>query len=72
MKAKFKDFLSIKPFVFQRIFLLWALLGVISGIIAGIYWLVLDFIPILFASLTSHFFAPRMPFIGSQLKRAEN
>jgi len=27
------------------------------------------FIPILFASLTGYFLAPRIPFIGSQLKK---
>ncbi len=29
------------------------------------------FIPILFASLTGYFFAPRIPFISSQLKKEE-
>jgi len=30
------------PFVFSRSFLLWALLGLIGGLIAGIYWVVLE------------------------------
>ena len=32
------------PFVFSRTFLLWALLGLIGGIIAGIYWIGLEFL----------------------------
>ena len=30
------------PFVFSRSFLLWALLGLIGGLIAGIYWIALE------------------------------
>lgn len=32
------------PFVFSRTFLLWAILGLIGGIIAGIYWIGLEFL----------------------------
>ncbi|HET8735775.1 MAG TPA: chloride channel protein, partial [Pricia sp.] len=32
------------PFVFSRIFVLWAFLGLIGGIIAGIYWIGLEFL----------------------------
>ncbi|HEY6915080.1 MAG TPA: hypothetical protein VI413_10425 [Paludibacter sp.] len=32
------------PFVFSRMFLLWALLGLIGGLIAGLYWIVLEFL----------------------------
>lgn len=32
------------PFVFSRSFLLWALLGLLGGIIAGIYWIGLEFL----------------------------
>ena len=31
------------PFVFRRTFLLWALLGLAGGIIAGVYWIGLEF-----------------------------
>lgn len=34
---------SYNPFVFSRIFLLWAILGLIGGLIAGLYWIVLEF-----------------------------
>src|SRR5690606_35265909 len=32
------------PFVFSRSFLLWALLGLIGGLIAGIYWIALEYL----------------------------
>ncbi len=32
------------PFVFSRAFLLWALLGLLGGIIAGVYWMGLEFL----------------------------
>ncbi|MBO0593230.1 chloride channel protein [Cellulophaga sp. E16_2] len=35
---------KFNPFVFSRSFLLWAFLGLIGGIIAGIYWIVLEFL----------------------------
>lgn len=50
-KRKIISYLSIldqplrfNPFVFSRSFLLWALLGLIGGIIAGAYWVGLEFI----------------------------
>jgi len=34
--------LRFNPFVFSRTFFLWALLGIIGGIISGLYWIVLE------------------------------
>ena len=34
--------LRFNPFVFSRTFFLWALLGIIGGIISGVYWIVLE------------------------------
>ena len=34
--------LKFNPFVFSRSFFLWALLGIIGGIISGLYWIVLE------------------------------
>ncbi|WP_286744484.1 chloride channel protein [Roseivirga sp. UBA1976] len=36
--------MRFNPFVFSRDFLLWAFLGLIGGVIAGIYWIGLDFL----------------------------
>lgn len=35
--------IRFSPFLFSRKFLLWAFLGLFGGIIAGVYWLVLDY-----------------------------
>lgn len=50
-KRKLVTYLSIldqpirlNPFVFSRTFLLWALLGVVGGVIAGGYWIILEFL----------------------------
>lgn len=32
------------PFVFSRMFVLWALLGLVGGLIAGAYWITLEFL----------------------------
>lgn len=36
--------LKFNPFVFSRSFFLWALLGIIGGIISGLYWIILEFL----------------------------
>ncbi|MGR7812881.1 chloride channel protein [Lacinutrix undariae] len=36
--------IKFNPFVFSRTFLLWAFLGLLGGLIAGIYWIVLEFL----------------------------
>ncbi|TXD76531.1 chloride channel protein [Algoriphagus ratkowskyi] len=36
--------IRFNPFLFSRSFLLWALLGLIGGAIAGVYWIVLEFL----------------------------
>ncbi|WP_343329384.1 chloride channel protein [Polaribacter staleyi] len=36
--------IKFNPFVLNRTFLLWALLGLIGGVIAGAYWIVLEFL----------------------------
>lgn len=36
--------IRFNPFVFSRMFLLWAILGLMGGLIAGIYWIVLEFL----------------------------
>lgn len=36
--------LRFNPFVFSRLFFLWAVLGIVGGLISGIYWIVLEYI----------------------------
>ncbi|MCM5663908.1 chloride channel protein [Galbibacter mesophilus] len=33
---------KFNPFVFSRAFLLWTLLGLVGGIVAGVYWIILE------------------------------
>lgn len=35
--------LRFNPFVFSRLFFLWAILGIVGGLISGIYWIVLEY-----------------------------
>lgn len=34
--------MRFSPFVFSRMFFLWALLGIVGGIISGVYWIILE------------------------------
>jgi H+/Cl- antiporter ClcA len=52
------------PFVFSRTFLLWALLGVIGGIIAGLYWIGLEFLTHQLAYFTGWQVIPLMATCG--------
>ncbi len=36
--------IRFNPFVFSRTFLLWAILGLVGGCIAGLYWIILEFL----------------------------
>jgi len=42
LRTKVNDSLQFNPFVFSRLFFLWALIGVIGGLLAGGYWIVLE------------------------------
>ena len=52
------------PFVFSRTFLLWALLGLIGGIIAGIYWIALEFLTLKLALFEGWQVIPLMAICG--------
>lgn len=52
------------PFVFSRVFLLWALLGLIGGVIAGLYWIVLEFLTHQFGGFTGWTVIPLMAICG--------
>jgi H+/Cl- antiporter ClcA len=42
LRKQLKEPLKLNPFVFSRLFFLWLLIGLIGGVIAGIYWIVLE------------------------------
>ena len=52
------------PFVFNRSFLLWAILGLIGGVIAGLYWITLEFLSHEIASFSGSSVIPLMAILG--------
>ncbi len=56
--------IRFNPFVFSRSFVLWALLGLIGGIIAGLYWIVLEFLIHQLAFFTDWKVIPLMAICG--------
>lgn len=66
--VKYADILDrpirFNPFVFSRMFLLWAMLGLIGGIISGGYWVVLMFLTDFLAVYQGWFVIPVMAICG--------
>ncbi|WP_166383082.1 chloride channel protein [Polaribacter sp. 11A2H] len=56
--------IKFNPFVFNRTFLLWALVGLIGGIIAGTYWIVLEFLIHKIAFFEGFLVIPTMAICG--------
>ena len=56
--------IRFNPFVFSRAFLLWALLGVAGGLLAGIYWIALEFLTNKIAFFTGWTVIPVMAMAG--------
>lgn len=56
--------LRINPFVFSRSFFLWALVGLMGGVIAGLYWIVLEFMTETFHFFTGIWVIPLMAVAG--------
>ena len=53
-----------KPFALSRIFLLWAFLGLLGGLLAGTYWIVLEFMMHWFEGFTGWLVIPVMAIAG--------
>jgi H+/Cl- antiporter ClcA len=56
--------IRFNPFTFSRLFLLWALLGLIGGTIAGVYWIILGFVTHQLGFFTGWLVIPIMAFAG--------
>jgi H+/Cl- antiporter ClcA len=56
--------LQFNPFVFSKIFLLWVAIGIIGGIIAGSYWIVLEGLLHLLAQFQGLYVVPVMASAG--------
>lgn len=56
--------IRFNPFLFSRKFLLWAILGLFGGVVAGIYWIVLDFFTHQLAYFDGWLVIPTMAIAG--------
>lgn len=56
--------IRFNPFLFSRTFILWALVGLIGGLIAGLYWIVLEFLTHQFATFDGWLVIPTMAICG--------
>ena len=56
--------LKFNPFVFSRAFFLWALLGIVGGVISGVYWIVLEMLTHGLASFEGLLVIPTMAIAG--------
>src|SRR5690606_27594757 len=56
--------MRFNPFLFSRMFLLWALLGLVGGIIAGLYWLGLEYLIEFFGQFQGWLVIPVMALCG--------
>src|SRR5690606_13247231 len=56
--------MRFSPFLFSRMFLLWALLGLVGGIIAGLYWLGLEHLMEFFGQFQGWYVIPVMALCG--------
>lgn len=56
--------IRFNTFAFSRIFLLWAFLGIVGGILAGIYWMVLEVMTIELAIFKGWMVIPVMALCG--------
>ncbi|SRX55973.1 chloride channel protein [Aequorivita sp. CIP111184] len=66
--VKYTDILDrpirFNPFVFSRMFILWAILGLIGGIISGSYWMVLMFLTEVLGAYQGWLVIPVMAICG--------
>ncbi|GAB3170640.1 chloride channel protein [Telluribacter humicola] len=56
--------LQFNPFVFSRIFLLWVLIGIVGGVIAGFYWTILEALLHFLAQVQGLYIIPLMAGAG--------
>ena len=64
LRNQVNESLSFNPFVFSRLFFIWAGLGALGGIIAGIYWLILEFMMESLHGIQGLWVIPLMAFGG--------
>jgi H+/Cl- antiporter ClcA len=56
--------IRFNPFVFSRTFFMWALTGLIGGVIAGLYWIVLEYFTEFLVQFQGWMVIPTMAICG--------
>ncbi|RNA63393.1 chloride channel protein [Chryseobacterium nematophagum] len=56
--------IRFNPFVFSRIFFMWAITGLVGGVIAGLYWVVLEYFTEFLAQFHGWMVIPTMAICG--------
>ncbi|AMP98021.1 Chloride channel protein [Pedobacter cryoconitis] len=64
LRHTLKNPLKINPFVYNKDFLLWTIIGIIGGIISGGYWIVLEHITTVLKIIEGIFVIPLMTIAG--------
>src|SRR5690606_25295380 len=64
LRNQLKEPLKLNPFVFSRLFFLWVVIGLIGGIIAGVYWIVLEHLTQSLARFQGVYVIPVMALAG--------
>lgn len=64
LRSQVKEPLKINPFVFGRLFFLWVFIGVFGGVIAGLYWIVLEYLTHFLAVFHGLYVIPVMGIAG--------
>lgn len=64
LRNQLKEPLKLNPFVFSRLFFLWLFIGLIGGVIAGAYWIVLEYLTGALGSFEGIYVIPVMTVAG--------
>lgn len=64
LRNQLKEPLTLNPFVFSRLFFLWVFIGLLGGVIAGIYWMALEYLTHSLAMFQGIYVIPVMALAG--------
>jgi H+/Cl- antiporter ClcA len=64
IRRQLREPLKMNPFVFSRLFFLWFLIGIIGGVIAAAYWIVLEYLTHSLSSFQGIYVIPIMALAG--------
>ena len=64
LRNQLKEPLKLNPFVFSRLFFLWLVIGLIGGVIAGVYWIALEHLTHALAPFQGIYIIPVMALAG--------